>query len=149
MKNQMKILVALEFTEAPEQILERALSVAKKYNARIYTLHVIEEMPRQSFYYDAYQLWEEFRDSAVKETLEKMNKYIKKLSENFNDIEPIIKVGNPCDKILEEADSLAVDLIILGHHVRKGVVKHIIHGNIAEKVVRLSEIPVLTFKIQK
>ena len=147
MKKPMKILAALEFTEDPRELLQRALSVAKKYEAKIYTLHVIEEMPRQSLYYDAYKVWEDFRDKAVKETIEKMNTYIKELAGDFVDIEPIIEVGLSCDKILKMADTLDVDLIIMGHHVRKGMFKHLVSSNNVEKVVRLSTRPVLTFSI--
>lgn len=143
----MKILVPLEFTESPDEILDRALFVAKKYEAEIFTLHVIEDMPRISFYSDAYQLWEEFRDRAVKETMEEMNSYIKKLSSEFKKIEPIIEVGITCDKILETADKLDIDLILIGHHVRRGVLKHMIHSNVAEKLVRLSTRPILSFNI--
>jgi nucleotide-binding universal stress UspA family protein len=149
MAEKMKILVALEFAEKPNEILKMALSVAKKYDAKIFTIHVIEDMPRQSFYYDAYVLWEEFRDKAVKETIMEMSKYIDKLSENFDNIEPIIEVGNPCDKILEVSEKLDVDLIIVGHHVREGLIKHMVHSNICEKVVRFSKRPVLTFYMEE
>ncbi|PKL38489.1 MAG: hypothetical protein CVV44_11430 [Spirochaetae bacterium HGW-Spirochaetae-1] len=149
MNKTMKILVALQFTESPDEILDRALSVAKKYEAEIYTIHVIEEMPRISFYSDAYKLWEEFRDHAVKETLKEMTSYIGKLSDQFKKIEPIIVVGSACDKILETAEKIGADLIIIGHHVRKGVFTHMIHNNIAEKIIRNAEIPVLTFNIRE
>ncbi len=149
MSDKMKILVGLEFSENPDEILKRALSVAKKYDAKIYTIHVIEAMQRHSFYYDAYQVWEDFRDRAVKETIEKMQEYITKLEIDFDDIEPIIETGNTVDKILEEADKLDVDLIIIGHHVRKGVIQHLIHNNICEKIVRLSTRPVLSFYIDE
>jgi len=149
MNKTMKILVALQFTESPDEILKRALSVAKKYEAEIYTIHVIEEMPRISFYSDAYKLWEEFRDHAVKETLKEMTSYIGKLSDQFKKIEPIIEVGSTCDKILETAGNIEADLIIIGHHVRKGVFAHMIHNNIAEKIIRNAKIPVLTFNISE
>jgi len=148
MDKKFTILVALHFSENPEEVLRRSLSVAKKYDAKIYTIHVIEDMPRQTLYYDAYKVWEEFRDRAVKETLEHMNKYLVKLGEDFDDIEAIIEVGNPTDKILQKADELDVNLIIVGHHVRKGVIKQMIHSSISEKVVRFSKRPVLTFYVE-
>lgn len=148
-KQKMKILVALEFSEKPESILKEALSVAKKYTAKIYTIHVIEEMPRHSFYYDAYEVWEDFRNKAIKETIEQMNKYLITMGENYEDIEPIIEVGNPTDKIIEKSEELDVDLIIIGHHIRSGVVNHLLHSNVCEKVVRLSKKPVLSFFIDE
>ncbi|MCP4129482.1 MAG: universal stress protein [bacterium] len=145
--NKATILVGLQFIENPKKILEESLKVAKKYQAKIYIMHVIEEMPRASFYYDAYKIWEDFRDKAVKETLGEMNKYIKELSHDFDDIEPIIEVGNPVDKIVEEAEKLEVDLIIVGHHVRT-TFQHLLHHNIGEKIMRLSKRPVLSFYIE-
>jgi nucleotide-binding universal stress UspA family protein len=147
MAEKLKIMVALDFSENPEEILKRALSVARKYEAHIFTVHVIEEMPRMSFYYDAYKLWEEFRDNAVKETLKKMNQYIAKLGEDFHDIESIIEVGDPCERILELSDKLDINLIIVGHHIRTGMLSQVIYRNISEKIVRLSKVPVLTFPI--
>jgi len=148
MSNSMKILVALEFSEKPEVILKEALSIAKKYEAKIFTIHVIEEIPRQSFYYDAYQVWEDFRDKAVKETIEKMMTYIKTLSKDFDDIESIIEVGNTAEKIIEKSEELDVDLIIVGHHTGRGVFSHMLHDNVCEKVVRHSKKPVLSFNIE-
>ncbi len=145
-KNGMKILVALGFTERPQAVLDKAIQVAEKYNAKVYTMHVITEMPKLSFYYDAYRLWEDFRDSAVKETLDLMNSYISRMSENYPDIEPIIDVGDPSTKIIAKAEELDIDLIIMGHHLRKGI-NHMVHQNNCEKVVRMSKRPVLSLYI--
>jgi len=141
-----KILVALDFTEKPEEILKRSLSVAEKYDAKIFIVHVIEDMPKISFYSDAYKLWEEFRDKAVKETIEKINKYILELSREFNfkDIEAIVEVGDSATRIVEQAEKVDADLIILGNHGRKGI-KHFIHRNVCLHVIRMTTRPVLTF----
>ena len=141
-----KILVALKFIEEPDDILKRALSVAKKYNALIYTLHVIHDMPRLSFYSDAYRLWEEFRDKAVKETMEQMSKFVKTLSHDFDKVEVLIGVGNAAEEIVKRAEDLDVDLVIVGKHQRSSV-QHLMHHNVGEHVVRLSKKPVLCFNL--
>ncbi len=147
MKKSRKILLALDFTEDPSDVFEKALMVAGKYNASIYMLHVIHDMPRLSFYSDAYQLWEEFRDKAVKDTLQEMENYIKKFSSDFKDIEPIIDVGIPHIKIADRAKELDVDLIILGTHARKGI-DHLMHTNCSEKILKMVDIPLLIFHIK-
>ena len=144
MEKKMKILVALKFIENPDDLLNKALKIGARYNARIYIIHVLQDMPRLSFYSDAYQLWEEFRDKAVKETIRQMNNYIEPLSEQYNDIEPVVDVGDAAQMILEAADRLGVDLIVVGNHSRTGF-KHLVHHNVGEKVVRMSKIPVLSF----
>lgn len=143
-----KILIALGFDENHEAFLNRALTTAKMLNAKVYILHVITEMPRMDFYFDAYRLWENFRDSAIKESMEMLNGLIGKYSDEYPGIESMVEVGEPIIKVLDKADELDVDLIIMGHHVRKGLT-HMLHLNTCEHVVRLSKRPVLTFYIEE
>ena len=149
MGEKMKILVALEFSEKPDVVLKGALLIAKKYEAKIFTIHIIEEIPRHSLYYDAYEVWEDFRDKAVKETIGKMTEYINTLSKDFNDIESIIEVGTTAEKIVEKSEELDADLIILGHHSVSGFFSHMRNENICEKVIRLSRKPVLIYNIDE
>ena len=145
---KLKFLVAVGFSERPEDVLDKAIEVAKKYSAQVYILHVITEMPKLTFYYDAYRLWENFRDSAIVEAMDLLKKHIAKMKEQYKEIEPIVEVGDSGTTILEKADELDVDLIIMGHHVRKGL-NHVMHQNSCERVIRYSRRPVLTFYIEK
>lgn len=145
---KLKFLVAVGFSERPEDVLDKAIEVAKKYSAQVYILHVITEMPKLTFYYDAYRLWENFRDSAIVEAMDLLKKHIAKMKEQYKEIEPVVEVGDPGTTILEKADELDVDLIIMGHHVRKGL-NHVMHQNSCERVIRYSRRPVLTFYIEK
>ncbi len=144
MEEQVRIIVALKFIEEPDDLLNRALKVANKYNAKIYLLHVLQDMPHLSFYSDSYKYWVEFRDAAVRDTIKQMAKYIEKLSGEFEEVEPIVVVGEPVEAILNEADRIDADLIIVGNHALSGL-KHFMHHNIGEKIVRLSKRPVLSF----
>lgn len=148
MEKKMKILVALKLIESADELMERAMRVANRYDAKIYLLHVLHDMPHLAFYYDVYQLWEEFRDKAVKETFKHMNIYIEKLSKEFKDVEALVEVGEPCDAILREADRLDADLIIIGNQGHTGIT-HLLHNNVGERVVKLSKKPVLSFAIEK
>jgi nucleotide-binding universal stress UspA family protein len=64
------------------------------------------------------------------------------MKESYNDIEPLVEVGEPATTILTKAEELNIDLIIMGHHIRTGL-SHIIHQNTCERVVRHSSRPVL------
>jgi len=146
MAENMKILLALDFTEDPAEILKKTSLIADTRNARIFLIHVMNDMPRISFYSDAYELWEEFRDQSVKKILEKMNEYVRNLSGTFKDVEPIVEVGEPAGKIVETADKLGVSLIVVGTHARTGI-SHLLHGNTGEKVFRMAGKPVLCFPV--
>ena len=146
MKETTRILVALKFIEEPGDLINSALKVANKYNAQIYLLHVLQDMPHLSFYSDSYKYWVEFRDAAVQDTIRQMTKYIETLSCEFDDVESLVVVGEPVQAILSEADRIDADLIIVGNHALTGF-KHLMHNNIGEKIVRLSKRPVLSFYI--
>ena len=53
--------------------------------------------------------------------------------------------GGPCDVILETVRERGADLIVMGTHGHSGLA-HLALGSVAERVVRLSPVPVLTVK---
>jgi nucleotide-binding universal stress UspA family protein len=144
---KLKFLVAIGFTEKPREVLEKAVIIARKYRAKLYAIHIIAEMPKLVFYYDTYRLWEEFRESALVEAMDILQKYISLMAEDYRDIEPVIGIGDPADEILKKAEELEADLIIMGHHLRSGL-NHILHQNSCERVVRYSKKPVLSFNLE-
>lgn len=143
MTKPVKILVALKLIEKPDDMLKYSQNIAKKFSAKLFPLHVIQDMPHYSFYMDIYKLWEEFRDEAVKKTLKQMTKYINPLENEFKDVEPMIKVGDPAEVILVTAEKLDVDLIVIGKHRHKKGTKIIFKQGLAERIVRESSCPVL------
>ncbi|HMR08667.1 MAG TPA: universal stress protein [Polyangiaceae bacterium] len=54
-----------------------------------------------------------------------------------------LESGEPASTILETAKKSGTDLIVMGTHGRTGV-RHFLLGSVAEKLVRLSPVPVLT-----
>lgn len=55
--------------------------------------------------------------------------------------------GNPAPAIVEYADQYGHDLLVLATHGRQGVSRYLL-GSVAEKVVRLSSLPVLTTRME-
>lgn len=64
---------------------------------------------------------------------------------NGVDTQAMMKVGNPYEVILESASGCNADLIVMGTHGRTGLDRYLI-GSVAEKVVRMSDVPVLTVR---
>ena len=145
---KLKFLVAIGFSERPQEVLEKAVKIARKYRAKLYAIHVIAEMPKLVFYYDTYKLWEDFRESALVEAMDILKKHISLMAEDYRDIEPLVGIGDPGNEILKKAEDLDIDLIIMGHHLRSGL-NHILHQNSCERVVRYSKKPVLTFNLEE
>lgn len=53
--------------------------------------------------------------------------------------------GIPHETILDYADDHDVDIVVMGTHGRTGLDRYLL-GSVAEKVVRLSDVPVLTVR---
>ncbi|SFR43925.1 MULTISPECIES: universal stress protein [Halorubrum] len=56
-----------------------------------------------------------------------------------------VETGTPHSAILEYASANDVDLVVMGTHGRTGVERYLL-GSVAEKVVRLSDVPVTTVR---
>ena len=62
--------------------------------------------------------------------------------------EVIIRNGKAADMIIEVADELNIDVIVMGAHGTTGLT-HFIMGSVTEKVVHLATRPVLTIPLRK
>ena len=54
-----------------------------------------------------------------------------------------VTFGDPAQAILDTAKERGADLIVMGTHGRRGL-SHVLLGSVAERIVRLSPVPVLT-----
>ena len=147
MKDFKSILFATDFSESSDHAFEYAFTVAKRFDARLLVLHVINELVDLRGFYVPHisidKLEEEMAESAGK----MMDKFIKVHSQGYEQIEPIVVAGIPYDEILKKGEEESVDMIVLGTHGRTGL-DHVLFGSTAEKVVRKSKVPVMTIRIK-
>ncbi|TKX45737.1 MULTISPECIES: universal stress protein [unclassified Halorubrum] len=61
------------------------------------------------------------------------------------DLTTAVESGTPHSVILRYADEADADLVVMGTHGRTGVERYLL-GSVAEKVVRLSDVPVMTVR---
>jgi universal stress protein A len=137
------ILCPTDFSEASEPALRMAIDVAKRLGSRIDLVHVIAP-PIYVGWEDSpvglaasAQLLGEARDRTRDHLAEVARKY----SGAGVAIETHIHEGTPHLVIAEL--SKQVDLIVMGTHGR-GPIAHMLLGSVAERVVRLCPVPVLT-----
>jgi nucleotide-binding universal stress UspA family protein len=78
------------------------------------------------------------------------NEYLEKTRTHLGDtsIKTLVKDGDTGDAILEAAENLDADLIVLGSHSRRGLDK-ILMGSVAEKVLRHSKTPLFIIPISE
>jgi len=140
-----RILFPTDFSDSKRHTAAFAADLARKYGARIYMLHVIYDITRDSVLYtsrlDMDSLYEEVKNGAREE----MDNIASTAFQGFDDLERVIRVGSPAGDILQFADEADIDLIVIGSHGKKGL-DRILFGSTALKVIKRANCPVLTVR---
>ncbi len=133
------ILVPTDGSTGSTAAAELAIDLARQYDATIHALFVV----------DTTSLPADVTATYVDEALEGVGEdataaVVERAAEaGVETAPPEIAYGAPHREILEYADEHDVDLIAMGTRGRRGLDRLLI-GSVAEKVVRLSTVPVLT-----
>lgn len=137
-----KIIVPIDFSEYSEYALETAAILAKKNDAEILALHMLElseailskgssvQMESVFFIKLAEKRFAEFLDKPYLEGVK---------------VTPIVKHFKVFSEVNEVAKENQADLVIMGSQGSSGLKEYFVGSN-TEKVVRYSEIPVLVIK---
>ena len=137
-----KILVPVGFSEQSLAALKQACLIAKIKKSEVIILSVIEEQSKISgLLID--NSFEEIR-SKVKDKLDEISEMH---SSKFSvKVDSMVASGKIYEQIVEVSSMINANLIVMGTNGSpKGVLKKFIGSN-AERVVRLSNIPVITIK---
>jgi nucleotide-binding universal stress UspA family protein len=139
-----RILVPTDFSEQAENALKVAAMLARKFDAEIYLLHMMEIPMQQIDPINAH--------SDVPEALFFMRLAHKKFedlmeSDYLQDITvyETVKADITFNEIKEACNEYDIDMIVMGSHGTSGLMEMFVGSN-AEKVVRTSEVPVLVIK---
>jgi nucleotide-binding universal stress UspA family protein len=142
MKAFRHILVPTDFSETAGEALDYAVDLATKFEAELTLLHVYE-FPVYSYWSGIYVPTVDLYAAAKKATEDAALALRKRWSKS----EGLIVEGMPWEQIAYLAKDRREDLIVIGTHGRRGISRALL-GSVAEKVVRMSSVPVLTVRPQ-
>ena len=140
-----RILVATDFSEASGTALIFAKTLAERFDASLHVLHVLEDpYVTSAFAADVYApppagLREAWLKNA-ETTIDGLMTPAEKIA--FHATTEVV-FGPIATTIVERADAIGANLIVMGTHGRGGVA-HLLMGSVAERVVRIAHCPVLT-----
>lgn len=136
-----EILVPTDGSDAATRALDHALDIAGQYDARIHALYVVDA--------NAYSTLEAGTDVVITALEEEGNEAIEAVADRAAaaGVETVTEVttGTVHRTIIEYADDHDIDLIVMGTHGRRGLDRYLL-GSVTEKVVRASDVPVLTIR---
>lgn len=138
-----KIIVPIDFSEYSEYALEAAAILAKKNNAEIFALHMLEmsdailtasnDGPKPKILFFLKLAQQKFDDFLNKDYLEGVT------------VTRLVKHSKVFSEVSEVAQEHNADLIVMGSHGVSGFTEVFVGSN-TEKVVRHSKLPVLVIK---
>jgi nucleotide-binding universal stress UspA family protein len=144
------ILVPHDFSSSANHAASIATQEAKLHGSKIVLLHVID-LPHQLqpdtvIVPDATGAPINVKDYALSGAESHLEDLAQRMAKDSG-VKPsaFVRFGKPADEIVAFAEDQSVDLIVMGTHGRTGVA-HLIVGSVAERVVRTSNVPVLTVR---
>jgi nucleotide-binding universal stress UspA family protein len=132
------LLVPFDGSGSSKKALERACALSKAEGAEVSVLYVI---PRYE------ELMDFFKTDSIKKSLyreaEKIVESAKKIAAGLGvEIKAVVQEGHAGDKIVELADTMKHDLVVVGTHGWRGVDKALM-GSTAERVIAHASCPIL------
>ncbi len=142
MKKLKRVIVAIDLFLKTDDVLKRALMLAKENKAQLLIVYAID-IPWISIA-DYFNQKERVIDrESIKKEIEKKIKAL-----NLDNDVPysiFVRKGDPDDVILYKAKLLKADMIVIGSHIRAKNRKNIL-GKTVQKVAHKSHLPVLIVK---
>ena len=143
MKDFKTILFATDFSECSDYAFQYAQMLAKKCDAKLLLVHIINEPVDLRGFYVPHISFDKLEEEIEEGAKKMMEKFCRANLGSDIRYETYIVPGVPYDEIIKKGLEQSADLIILGTHGRTGL-DHVLFGSTAEKVVRKSPIPVMT-----
>ena len=141
-----KLLVPTDFSEDSEQAARYAVELAKRFQAEIHCVHVVD-IPADLLSTSAYYMTgpsEQFIDQIREESKKNLEAFADNNLEGVQ-VQTAFLEGSPFVEIIRYARNQQIDLVVIATHGRTGL-KHVLFGSVAEKVVRKAPCPVLVVK---
>jgi len=136
-----RILVAIDFGDASGAALELAVELAARCDSELTLVHVWE-FPSYE-YLGGMPMPIDYADRLGEAARARMAGTINAIKSRCPNVKSIVRMGIAWSDVLGAAEETKAELLVVGTHGRRGL-KRAILGSVAEKLVRLSPVPVLT-----
>jgi len=143
-----KIIVPTDFSKPSQLAIDAAADIARKANAELVLLHVIEEVTGGSFNVEGEAMYGDTENKLF--TVRLIDRARKQLEKQATDqklsgikVKQLLRLGTPFHGIQTIITEQKADLVVMGTSGR-GQLEEMIIGSNTEKVVRHAHCPVLT-----
>jgi len=135
-----RVLAATDFSSLSQKALRQAISIARRYRAKFYIVHVVSSW---GFNVAGYNAAVEASRLAQTDLEKLVAGLITSGALKDVDHEIVVAIGDFWEELRRIAASYEIDLIVIGTHGHVGMEKMVM-GSVAESVFRYARRPVLT-----
>lgn len=143
-----KIVLPVDFSESTTTLLDHAVDFAKTINAEIMLIHIAASDIGFVIGDMGFQYFPEVEENEIKYELKELKRLEDEVKAKGVACTHILKQGVPGDTILEYANEINADYIVLGSHGRSGMYDVFI-GSLTKELTKKSTIPVLVIPCQE
>ena len=145
-----RILVPMDFSAHSVAALHYAVALAARLGASLDVLHVVDDPFGSGAWASEsaalpHRFIEELYQNLADEGERQLAKYRSIPEESHVAATFTVRSGQPASSVIDHADTIKADLIVMGTHGRTGL-KHTFMGSVAERVVRHARCPVITLR---
>ena len=138
----MNLLVATDFSPQTKKVLDVARRLALALDASLYVLHVAMPEPQFKTYTAGERQDREETAAEYREEHRLLHEATDSMRDAGIDATALMVKGPPAKAIIEEADRLDADLIVVGSHGFGAVFKMLL-GSVSSAVLKKARRPVL------
>ena len=139
-----RILFPTDFSEPAQQALKYAMALTERFGSELHLLHVIPPIPTP--FPDSSSSLALPADYLTTQADVAKKRFVKELGETWlaeHRTVQAVEEGFAVDEIVRYAKKHDIDMIVVGTHGNSGL-SRLLLGSVAEKLVRISDCPVLT-----
>jgi nucleotide-binding universal stress UspA family protein len=134
-----RILIPVDGSEPARNAAELGFDLAAEHDATVHGLYVVEPVSvAEGGTGQVIEAMEQTGEEVVSE-------FAERAEANGLSAVTAVEIGVAHREILEYADANDIDLMVVGTHGRTGLGRYLL-GSVTEKLVRLSDVPVLTVR---
>jgi nucleotide-binding universal stress UspA family protein len=136
------ILAPVDFHDHSLSALEVAAQIARQNDGEVTLLHVVpmDEPIGGKMYDDDFKLQAEKDAARLAELAQQPLKGVRYTI--------VTEIGDPATAIIDTARTRAADVIVMGTHGRKALIR-VLMGSVAEQVLREASCPVIAVRMEK
>ena len=137
-----RILVPTDGADEMTRVIDHAADLARAHGAELHFVYVVNTasfatLPMETSWESVTSILEEEGEAALSAAEDRAV---------AGDVVTAVREGPPSREVVEYAGEEECDLVVMGTHGRGGL-NRLILGSVAERVVRSSEVPVLTVRV--